>query len=54
MYTITIFHRVDVANDDVEMNDEHRDYKWISEVTEDLHPCLKEMIKKSEIFARAK
>jgi ADP-ribose pyrophosphatase YjhB (NUDIX family) len=48
--TITIFHRVDVANDDVKMNDEHRDYKWISEVTDDLHPYLKEMIEQSEIF----
>jgi len=32
------------------MNDEHRDYKWISEVKDDLHPYLKEMIKESEIF----
>ena len=49
-HTVTIFHRVNVADDDVRMNEEHRAFKWISDLNNNLHPCLKEMIKKSEIF----
>jgi len=47
---VTTFFRVDVKNDKVKMNDEHRDYKWISKITDDLHPYLKKMIKESNIF----
>jgi len=32
------------------MNQEHSEYKWITEPTMDLHPYLQEMIKKSKIF----
>ena len=49
-HAVTIFHRVDVADDDVRMNEEHRAFKWISDLDNKLHPYLKEMIKKSEIF----
>ena len=49
-HTVTIFHRVDVAADDVRMNEEHRAFKWISDLDNKLHPYLKEMVKKSEIF----
>jgi len=49
-HTVTIFHRVDVANDDVRMNEEHGAFKWISNLNNNIHPYLKEMIKKSEIF----
>ena len=50
IHTVMLFHRVDVANDDVKMNDEHRDHTWISKNMDDLHPYLKEMIKQSKIF----
>jgi len=50
-HNITIFYRVDVDNDNVKMNEEHKAYRWISQVTDDLHPYLKEMIKQSEISA---
>lgn len=49
-HNVTIFHRVDVTNDDIRMNEEHRAFKWISNLNNNLHPYLKEMIKKSEIF----
>ena len=29
-HTVTIFHRVDVADNTVTMNDEHSDYKWVN------------------------
>lgn len=47
---VTTFFRVDVMDDKVKMNDEHRDYKWISKITDDLHPYLKQMIKEARIF----
>lgn len=49
-HTVTIFYRVDVDNDDVEMNYEHKAFKWISNYNKDLHPYLKKMIKKSNIY----
>ena len=50
IHTVATFYRVDVASGDVEMNDEHSDYTWITETTEDLHPFIREMITRSEIF----
>ena len=50
IHTVTTFYRVDVASGDVEMNDEHSDYRWITGETEDLHPFIREMIARSEIF----
>ena len=50
IHTVTTFYRVDVASDDVKMNDEHSDYTWITENTGDLHPFIREMIARSEIF----
>ena len=50
IHTVTTFYRVDVASDDVKMNDEHSDYTWITENTGDLHPFIREMIARSGIF----
>jgi len=47
---VTTFFRADVSDDKVKMNDEHRDYKWISAITDDLHTYLKQMIKEAGIF----
>lgn len=47
---VTTFFRADVTDDRVKMNDEHRDYKWISAITGDLHPYLKQMIKEANIL----
>ena len=50
--TVMVFCRVDVENNQVKMNGQHSAYRWITEATEDLHPYLKEMIKKAEIFSK--
>ena len=50
IHTVTTFYRVDVVNGDVEMNDEHSDYRWIAGDTGDLHPFVREMITRSGIF----
>jgi len=50
IHTVTTFYRVDVASGDVEMNDEHSDYRWITGDTGDLHPFVAEMIERAEIF----
>ena len=47
---ITTFFRADVVDKKVKLNDEHRDYKWISKIEDDLHPYVKYMINESEIF----
>lgn len=49
-HTVTTFYRVDVASGDVEMNDEHSGYTWITETTGDLHPFIREMTARSGIF----
>jgi colanic acid biosynthesis protein WcaH len=49
---IAIFYRVDVSEDEVKINEEHRAFKWISKVTDELHPYLKGMIQESEIFSQ--
>jgi colanic acid biosynthesis protein WcaH len=50
VHFITIFFRADVGSDKVELNDEHSDFKWVSSISEDLHPYMKHMIKESGIF----
>lgn len=51
---ITTFFRVDVRDDKVVMNDEHNDYRWISDVTEDFHPYVRHMIKEAGILKNDK
>ncbi|MBA7609623.1 GDP-mannose mannosyl hydrolase [subsurface metagenome] len=50
IHTVTTFYRVDVASGNVEMNDEHSDYRWITGDTGDLHPFVTEMIERAGIF----
>ena len=47
---ISTFYRIDVNNDYIKLNDEHRDYKWISKITDDLHPYIKQMSMEANIF----
>ena len=49
-HTVTTYYRAEVDGRDVIMNQEHSEYKWITEPTKDLHPYLVEMIKESKIF----
>lgn len=48
--TITVFYRVEVESEDIRMNDEHDDFKWITKMDPDLHPYLRHMIEESNIF----
>ena len=48
--TVTVIHRVEVTDDSVTLNSEHHDYKWIDDITEDLHPYVKIMIEIGGIF----
>ena len=49
VHTVTAFYHIEVADDKVKMNNEHRDYKWVTEPPRDLHPYLKEMINKANL-----
>ena len=50
LQSITTFYFVEVNNDTVVMNDEHSEFTWISEIDDETHPYLKEMIETSNIF----
>lgn len=50
---ISTFFRADVSDDKIKLNDEHREYKWVSKITDDLHPYLKQIIKEAHIFAES-
>ena len=49
-HTVTVFHRIDVSKDNVTMNDEHSEYKWITEIPANSHPFLVHMIQEAKIF----
>lgn len=49
-HTVTTFYHIEVPDDKVKINDEHRDPKWVTEPPRDLHPYLKKMITRSGIF----
>jgi hypothetical protein len=38
-------------DDEVVLNEEHRDHTWISELTDDLHPYVKHMIREAGVFS---
>jgi len=48
---VSTFFRADVTDYKVQLNNEHKDYKWISGITDELHPYLRQMIKEANIFA---
>ena len=50
VHTVTTFYVVEVAGGDVEMNDEHSDYRWVTEDPGDLHPFVAEMVERAGIF----
>jgi ADP-ribose pyrophosphatase YjhB (NUDIX family) len=49
-HNITIFFRVEVKNNTVKLNHEHRSKRWITKITEDVHPYVKQMIEEAKIF----
>jgi ADP-ribose pyrophosphatase YjhB (NUDIX family) len=48
---VTTFFRVDVTDDKVRFNEEHRDFKWISSLETNLHPYVRQMIEELGIFS---
>lgn len=51
---VTTFFRVDVTDEKVRLNEEHRDFKWISSLETDLHPYVRQMIEELGIFSKRK
>lgn len=50
VHYVTVFFRVDVEDDKVVLNEEHRAFRWISELEDSLHPYVKQMITEARIF----
>ena len=48
-HTVTTYYVVEVDSDEILMNEEHREIKWINSISQDLHPYLHEMITRSNI-----
>lgn len=48
--SITVFHKVEVSEENVVMNEEHRSYRWISETEPELNKYVKRMIKESGVL----
>ncbi len=49
-HTVTTIYKVQVGTDEVKMNEEHRDYKWVKEPPGRLHPYVKEMITYAKVL----
>lgn len=47
---VTVFFRVDVKDTKVILNEEHRAFRWISELEDSLHAYVKQMITEARIF----
>jgi ADP-ribose pyrophosphatase YjhB (NUDIX family) len=44
VHTISIYYHVEVDDDEVILNEEHREYRWVLEVPENRHPYLRKMV----------
>ena len=51
--TVTVYFKVTVGSYDIKMDAQHNDFLWISKVTDDLHPYVREMITQSNIFNKS-
>jgi len=49
-HTVTTYYKVEVNSDKVRLDEQHREYRWINTMEDDLHPYLAEMIKNTGIF----
>ena len=49
-HTVTTYYKVEVDSDKVKLDEQHRDYRWINKMEDDLHPYLAEMIKNTGLF----
>jgi len=44
-HTVTTYYKIEVDSDKVKLDEQHREYRWINTMEDDLHPYLAEMIK---------
>jgi len=49
-HTVTTYYKVEADSDKVKLDEQHRDYRWINRMEDDLHPYIKEMIKNADLF----
>jgi len=49
-HTVTTYFKVEVNSDKVKLDEQHRGYRWINTMEDDLHPYLVEMIKNTGLF----
>jgi colanic acid biosynthesis protein WcaH len=49
-HTVTVIYVVHVSHTNVDMNSEHRAFKWIDLPSHNLHPYVQEMVQRSELF----
>ena len=49
-HTVTTYFRVEVDSDEVKLDEQHRDYRWIDQMEDGLHPIIVEMIENSGVF----
>jgi len=49
-HTVTTYNRVEVDSDKVKLDKQHREYRWINTMEDDLHPYIAEMIENTGLF----
>ena len=49
-HTVTTYYNVEVNTDEVKLDKQHRDCRWINTMEDGLHPYIKEMIKNADLF----
>ena len=49
-HTVTTYYKVEVNSDKVKLDKQHREYRWINKMEDDLHPYLAEMIKNTGLL----
>ena len=49
-HTVTTYYKVEVNTDKVKPDEQHRDYRWINKMEDDLPPYLAEMIENTGLF----
>jgi len=50
VHTVTNYYKVEVNSDEVKLDEQHREYRWINKMEDDLHPYIKEMATNAKIF----
>jgi hypothetical protein len=46
---MTTIYKIQVETDEVKIDEQHRDHRWINRMEDNLHPYLVEMIEKADL-----